>query len=146
MMIDIDHFKRVNDRHGHAAGDAVLVAFADLVRESVRKLDGVYRLGGEEFLVLLPGVTEDGLGKVATTLRTVVASRLATPDGTLTASLGTSMLRPGDTAATWLSRVDEALYRAKASGRDRVCSDREPAPEHGASRAQEGSRVATSSA
>jgi diguanylate cyclase (GGDEF)-like protein len=123
VMIDIDHFKAVNDRHGHATGDEVLMACADLMRESVRGLDGVYRVGGEEFLMLLPDTDTDGLATVADTLRASIASRLATRDGPMTASLGTSALRPGDTVETWLARADAAVYLAKALGRDRVCSD-----------------------
>lgn len=123
VMIDIDHFKVVNDRHGHAAGDAVIVACADLMRDSVRGLDDAYRLGGEEFLMLLPGTDADGVTTVADALRASIAARVITPDGPVTASLGTAVLRSGDTVETWLACADAAVYRAKALGRDRVCSD-----------------------
>ena len=91
-VLDIDRFKQVNDRHGHAAGDDVLVAFAELLRRSVRKVDGVYRMGGEEFLVLLPGADEDGLSIVTETLRAAIASELRGPEGYLTASIGAAAL------------------------------------------------------
>lgn len=123
-IIDLDHFKRVNDRHGHAAGDEVLVEFAGLLRRSLREVDGVYRFGGEEFLVLLPDTGLTGVQAVARTLRERVAAQLRGPDGKLTASLGAATLLPGETAEAWLARADAALYRAKGLGRDRACVDR----------------------
>lgn len=73
--------------------------------------------------MLLPGTGADGVATVADALRASIASRIATPDGPVTASLGTAVLRSGDTVETWLARADAAVYRAKALGRDRVCSD-----------------------
>ncbi len=122
-IVDIDHFKAVNDRHGHAAGDAVLVAFARLLRSAVRKADGAYRFGGEEFLLLLPGADVDGLATVTETLRASIAANVHGPEGHLTASLGAAELRPGESAQSWLSRADTALYRAKSLGRNRACVD-----------------------
>ena len=124
VIVDLDHFKHVNDRHGHAAGDEVLVEFAGLLRESVRQADGVYRFGGEEFLLLLPGADIAGLEIVVDTLRTRIAAHMRSPDGELTASLGAATLRTGESAQEWLARADAALYRAKESGRDRACVDR----------------------
>ncbi len=124
VIVDIDHFKLVNDRYGHPAGDAVLVAFAELLRGSVRKVDGVYRFGGEEFLLLLPGADVAGLETLTETLRTRIAQSLQGPDGNLTASLGAAALRAGESAESWLSRADAALYRAKGLGRNRACVDR----------------------
>jgi diguanylate cyclase (GGDEF)-like protein len=122
-IVDLDHFKRVNDRHGHAAGDAVLVAFSELLCASLRKADGVYRLGGEEFLLLMPGAGEEALAKVTETLRATIETRLRGPEGNLTASLGAACLRPGESAQAWLARADSALYRAKSLGRNRACVD-----------------------
>lgn len=124
IIADLDHFKRVNDRHGHAAGDELLVEFASLLRRSLREVDGVYRFGGEEFLVLLPGTGITGVQAVAATLRERIAAQMRGPDGKLTASLGAATLLPGETADAWLARADAALYRAKGLGRDRACVDR----------------------
>lgn len=121
VIVDIDHFKQTNDRHGHAAGDAVLVAFADLLRKSVRRVDSVYRFGGEEFLLLLPGADVAGLLTVTETLRASIASGLQGPEGTLTASLGAAALAADESAQSWLSRADTELYRAKSLGRNRAC-------------------------
>ncbi|WP_337175633.1 diguanylate cyclase [Paludisphaera sp.] len=122
VMADIDHFKAVNDRWGHACGDRVLAAFADLLRGLSRAEDLVARLGGEEFVVLLPDAPLEVAMRVAERLR------LATPDAgppemaprRLTASFGVAEAVPGDTASRLLRRADAALYRAKAGGRDRV--------------------------
>lgn len=124
-IVDIDHFKRVNDRHGHAAGDAVLVAFAGLLQASVRHLDDVYRLGGEEFLLLLPGAGVGELTTITEHLRAGIESRLQSPDGGMTASLGAAALRAGEDVRGWLTRADRALYRAKGLGRNRACVDGE---------------------
>lgn len=136
-LVDIDHFKSINDQHGHAAGDATLVAFADLLRSSVRKVDSVYRFGGEEFLLLLPGADVAGLRAVTRTLRARIASSQLGPESNLTASLGAAMLAEGESVDAWLLRADAALYRAKALGRDRACVDGaaegECTIEHGAS-------------
>ena len=123
-IVDIDHFKLINDRHGHAGGDAVLVAFAELLRSSVRKVDGVYRFGGEEFLLLLPGADVAGLETLTETLRVKIAQSRQGPDGNLTASLGAAALAAGESAQSWLSRADTELYRAKGLGRNRACVDR----------------------
>lgn len=122
-IVDIDHFKAVNDRHGHVAGDAVLVAFADLLRSSVRKIDGVYRFGGEEFLLLLPGADVEGLATATEALRANVAANSIGPEGKLTVSLGAASLRGGESTQSWLSRADTALYRAKSLGRNCACVD-----------------------
>ena len=125
MMLDLDHFKAVNDTYGHAGGDAVLRHFANLLREAVRKTDVVGRLGGEEFVVLLPEARlEQG---------TMLAQRLcgATREAQVetgghsiryTVSIGVAELVAQDNADTLLQRADQALYRAKQQGRDRVAT------------------------
>src|SRR5690606_35507559 len=75
-IVDLDHFKRINDRHGHAVGDEVLVDFAKLLRKSMRQVDGVYRFGGEEFLVRLPGADIAGAQTVVTNLRGKIAAHM----------------------------------------------------------------------
>lgn len=119
-MLDIDHFKRVNDTHGHEAGDQVLVDFVALLRRSIRKLDQVYRLGGEEFLVLFAAMDERALPSVCEGLRAKIQAELRCGGEAITASMGCAMLHRGEDFASWLARADAALYRAKQAGRNRV--------------------------
>jgi diguanylate cyclase (GGDEF)-like protein len=120
VMVDIDHFKAINDRFGHHAGDASLAAFAHRLREGLRAQDQAFRYGGEEFCVLLPHTDAAGARTMAERLHGLVA--LAAGDGMppQSASLGVAAWREGDSADTLLGRADQALYRAKAQGRDRV--------------------------
>jgi diguanylate cyclase (GGDEF)-like protein len=122
VSLDLDHFKSINDRYGHETGDVVLQAVAAALTRTSRASDLVARMGGEEFLVLLPGTGQDGALVVADHLRQAVAS-LALPqlDHGITASLGTATLSGSD-ADTFdlLRRADEALYAAKEAGRDRT--------------------------
>lgn len=127
LMLDADHFKRCNDAYGHPFGDRVLVALASVIRLQVRQTDGVGRLGGEEFAVFLPGAPEATASQVAERIRLAMESlRLDLPDGTPvpapTVSQGIALApqHAADTANLIL-RADEALYRAKAGGRNRVC-------------------------
>lgn len=99
----------------------MLVAFAELLKNSERKVDGVYRFGGEEFLLLLPGADVRGLARVTESLRAKLAANLMGPDGPVTASLGAALLWEGESAQSWLARADAALYRAKDLGRNRAC-------------------------
>jgi len=121
-MVDLDMFKQVNDRHGHALGDRVLVALAQLLRAATRSADLVARVGGEEFLLLLPDTPPQRALEVCERLRQRVASyawsNLA-QDLTVTLSIGVASTPPLDAAAL-TRRADEALFRAKAQGRDRV--------------------------
>ncbi|HEX8318069.1 GGDEF domain-containing protein [Longimicrobium sp.] len=118
LVMDIDHFKQVNDRFGHAGGDEVLVAVAAvLAREAGGDL---FRFGGEEFAVLLPGATAEDALREAERLRRAVAEGDAERAGRVTVSIGVAALRRGDTCDTWLNRADAALYEAKRLGRDRV--------------------------
>ena len=125
-LLDVDHFKRVNDTHGHAAGDAVLRAFADAVTARLRSSDRVARYGGEEFLLLLPGCGEPAAAaQAAERARLVVEGHGwdAVAGGLrITVSIGVAVCQPGETAAALLQRADAALYRAKAGGRNRVCT------------------------
>ncbi|WP_131739519.1 GGDEF domain-containing protein [Actinomadura roseirufa] len=125
LLIDIDHFKRVNDTHGHLVGDQVLVGVAGTLCHQLRDYDVVGRFGGEEFVVLLPGTDTVEACRVAERLRGRVR-RLAVPaeDGTVTVtvSVGVSLLGThGQDLIELLAAADLALYRAKSSGRDRVC-------------------------
>lgn len=122
-VLDLDFFKRVNDRYGHHAGDRVLVAFADIARGAVREGDLVARLGGEEFGLLLPGADPDRARRICERVRSVVAET-GVPVGEtvvrVTASIGLAVPVAGATRAEVLRAADEALYQAKADGRDRL--------------------------
>jgi diguanylate cyclase (GGDEF)-like protein len=120
LLCDLDHFKRVNDQLGHAAGDAVLQDVAYTMRAALRAGDSIYRVGGEEILVVLPGAGEAGAVEIAERLRGAVRDRR--PVGvpvTLSIGVAVSGFGPVDTDEL-VGRADEALYSAKAEGRDRV--------------------------
>lgn len=122
ILVDLDHFKRINDTWGHALGDAVLVAFVRLCRESLREDDICGRLGGEEFAIILTGASESRAFDAAERLREAVRSaRIAVDAHTLqfTVSAGIAEWRAGDDDNAWLQRADGALYLAKSRGRDR---------------------------
>lgn len=124
IFIDIDHFKQINDTYGHDAGDAVLRQVADLIQDQVRQLDIVGRYGGEEIVVGLVGADEKNAARIAEILRTEIeASEFIVPnkdDLKLTASLGVAELTNEKSVAAVLKMADEALYRAKDEGRNRV--------------------------
>ena len=124
LMVDIDHFKRINDRMGHAAGDAVLCAVAQTLQAQAREVDRVARYGGEEFCVLLPHTDHEGAIQAAERLRDAV-TQISIPwnNDTITVTVSTGMACALDTKEhlrSLLRRADEALYRAKAEGRNRV--------------------------
>ncbi len=121
VLADLDHFKRINDTWGHAAGDLALQRFASLATNVMRSSDLIGRLGGEEFAVVMSRTTLDDAAGVVERLRAAVAEPDASlPNGlAMTVSLGMTACRPGDTASEMLRRADLALYRAKESGRNR---------------------------
>ncbi len=127
LMADADHFKRINDLHGHATGDVVLQGLAQLLRGALRSQDLVARWGGEEFILLLPETDLHGASLVAESIRRQVADR-PLPAGELelpvTLSLGLAEHRPGRRLEATIADADAALYRAKAEGRDRVIAHR----------------------
>jgi diguanylate cyclase (GGDEF)-like protein len=120
LVMDLDHFKRINDQFGHDAGDSVLVDFARLVQSRCRAGDRLFRYGGEEFVLLLPGTDADALRPLAEELRRAVATGLSGNGRGVTVSVGGAVLRPGEDNAHWLARADAAMYEAKRQGRDRV--------------------------
>ncbi|MBD8532042.1 MULTISPECIES: diguanylate cyclase [unclassified Massilia] len=123
LMLDIDHFKQLNDRFGHATGDEALVKFAATCNAALREHDILGRLGGEEFALALPGTDQDGALHAAERLRQgVAATRLLTcgNDYTMTVSIGLVVVDPGEDLPTALARADHALYDAKRNGRNRV--------------------------
>jgi diguanylate cyclase (GGDEF)-like protein len=122
-QLDIDHFKRINDAHGHATGDRALQAFASVVRASVRDTDVLARWGGEEFVLLLSETRLDDARDLLERLRQAVATmEIPHTDGTLrmTVSIGVAVHLPGDTVDLTLERADQALYTAKSLGRNRI--------------------------
>ncbi|MDP2368653.1 GGDEF domain-containing protein, partial [Rhodoferax sp.] len=121
-MIDIDHFKRVNDTYGHLIGDEVLLLLARLMRACFRFHDQLYRFGGEEFVVLMRCNGEAEAALALERLRTSTAGHLFPQVGHITISVGFTEVRPGDTPSGAFERADKAVYHAKAHGRDQVCS------------------------
>jgi diguanylate cyclase (GGDEF)-like protein/hemerythrin-like metal-binding protein len=124
VLVDIDHFKRVNDTLGHATGDAVLRELVGVMRKRVRASDLVFRWGGEEFAVLVSGAGWRGAERVAENLRQAVAGHDFPGPGRVTVSVGAAEHNGGESPAEWFARLDAALYAAKAAGRDRVIVDR----------------------
>jgi diguanylate cyclase (GGDEF)-like protein len=120
VLFDIDHFKRINDTHGHAVGDAVLVEVGRRCSAVLDRHAIFARWGGEEFLVVLPGVPPHAGRDVAERLRAAIVAAPIAPAGAVSASFGVTPIRGGDTLPDVLQRADEALYRAKAGGRNRV--------------------------
>jgi diguanylate cyclase (GGDEF)-like protein len=121
LVLDLDHFKTVNDRYGHEAGDRLLVQLARLIGQRTRKLDRLFRYGGEEFVLLLPDTSLQQAELVANALRELVQDQLIGPGGAVTASFGCAELIPGEGSEAWFRRADAALYEAKRRGRNRVC-------------------------
>ena len=128
IMVDIDHFKVINDTHGHPAGDAVLVRLADAMRETCRDNDLIVRWGGEEFVALLGDSDEQRLKLAAERLRLHIRRLVIELDNgvalQVTASIGATLVRPGQSPESALRQVDRLLYEAKTEGRDRVKSSR----------------------
>lgn len=126
-ILDLDNFKLVNDRFGHAVGDQVLVDFAHQIRSATRQVDRLFRYGGEEFVLLLPGADTAALHVILTNLRSTLGASLRARGEVVTASIGAATLHPDEQAQAWLERADAALYRAKHEGRNRtVVADAAP--------------------
>ncbi len=125
LMVDIDHFKRVNDTHGHLLGDKVLQAVAKVLRNFIKGAEMAVRLGGEEFALVLPDTSQDRAAALAEDIRKTVASgtiRRADQKsiGAVTVSIGVAGYRIAESIEQWLERADKAMYTAKQGGRDRV--------------------------
>ena len=122
-VLDLDHFKQVNDDHGHEAGDQILMDLARIVQQSTRRSDLFYRFGGEEFVLLLPETSPDRARQAMDKLLRDIRAQLKGPSGPVTVSIGLASLMPGEEAADWLNRADRALYQAKDGGRDCLVVD-----------------------
>lgn len=121
-VIDIDHFKRVNDRYGHLIGDEVLLLLSRLMGRSFRIHDRLYRFGGEEFLVLMRCHGEDDAAQAFERFRSNTELFQFPQVGCVTVSVGFTAVRPGDTPSVAFERADKAVYHAKQNGRNQVCS------------------------
>lgn len=122
LLLDIDHFKQVNDEYGHHRGDAVLTCFAELLKEAGRDQDVIARWGGEEFLVVCPDTSAEEAHRLAWSILTRIRQHRFDQIGQCTASIGTSSWQEGDTFDILCRRADDALYQAKEMGRNRVCT------------------------
>jgi len=123
LMLDIDHFKAINDTFGHQAGDHVLIEIASRLRRSLRGNDMVARWGGEEFIVLLRDCALPDAGRLAENIRAAIAEVPFGPMGRITVSIGAAEARDNEDLQSWLSRADQALYRAKRAGRNTVAAE-----------------------
>lgn len=120
LMLDVDHFKRINDTYGHHIGDQVLQNLAEILQNNSRNTDTIGRWGGEEFLVVLPEITKEALIHYAEILRAKVEEQTMDEEHKVTVSIGVSIYKPEESIETTVSRADDALYSAKTTGRNRV--------------------------
>ena len=120
ILIDIDHFKKVNDTYGHPIGDEVLKDFAHILKENARITDVVGRWGGEEFMIIASETDSVGATKFATTIKKAINEHEFPKAGKVTASFGLSQISVGDSVEDIVNRADLALYNAKENGRNRV--------------------------
>ncbi len=120
ILLDLDHFKSINDAYGHDAGDRILISLVEIIGARLREHDGLFRLGGEEFVVVLPDTRARDAERVAGELRDSMARGLSGPGSPVTASMGVAELADAESVRHWLARADGALYAAKRDGRDRI--------------------------
>lgn len=120
IMMDVDHFKSINDRFGHEEGDRVLKALVNIISQRIRETDKLFRVGGEEFAVILPDTNASAATRVAESLCDVVRNSELTPKTTVTISCGVAEVIAEEGVDDWLQRGDRALYQAKHNGRDQV--------------------------
>ena len=120
LLIDIDYFKRINDRYGHAAGDLAIKQLVEVIAHRIRGVDTLCRFGGEEFVVLLKQTGREGALSVAEELRRLVESSKVLPEGSMTISVGVCEVNTAESLDHWFNLADAALYTAKRMGRNRV--------------------------
>ncbi len=120
IMYDIDHFKRVNDTYGHMVGDEVLKKLSEIIKSNVRNSDYIFRTGGEEFTILLPGTDLEKAYKVAEKLRKRIENEIFDKVGKITISLGVAQYSENESTDNFIRRTDKALYSSKENGRNRT--------------------------
>jgi diguanylate cyclase (GGDEF)-like protein len=120
LIVDIDHFKNINDTHGHIVGDQLLVDLCELIRRSTRATENLYRYGGEEFVVVAEQTSLDNALNLAEKLRAQIARKVFTSGIKLTVSIGVAEVQRDEAREDWLGRADAALYQAKERGRNKV--------------------------
>ncbi|MDD2700038.1 MAG: GGDEF domain-containing protein [Sideroxydans sp.] len=125
LMLDIDHFKYINDSYGHQVGDTVLRGFCGRIKGAVRSADQLFRVGGEEFCLLANVAGDEDIGPLAEKLRKVVADQTFPVVGRITTSIGIANFREGDTQESIYTRADDAMYEAKRKGRNCIVSSKD---------------------
>ncbi len=120
MILDIDKFKTINDRWGHPVGDLVLKHTADIIKNEIRKPDFIFRIGGEEFIIIMPNTNSDGAYKAAEKVRRAIEDSIHPIAGKFTISIGVAQREEGETYRVLYKRIDEALYTAKETGRNKT--------------------------
>jgi diguanylate cyclase (GGDEF)-like protein len=120
LILDVDHFKRINDKYGHAGGDAAIKSVVEVISKRLRAIDTLCRFGGEEFVVLLQQTGLAGATVLAEELRGLVESARILPEGSVTVSIGVSEVSTVETLDRWFKLADSGLYLAKRNGRNRV--------------------------
>ena len=126
ILLDIDHFKRINDRFGHGKGDEVLVGLVEVLRARLRAVDGIYRIGGEEFAVVIHPANIDNVIDLAEALRRLIEQSELLASEAVTVSVGISICKEGDSGQSWSERADKGLYKAKRAGRNQTCLEPNP--------------------
>ncbi len=121
IVLDLDHFKLINDENGHSVGDQILVQVAKVIEARIRVTDSLYRFGGEEFVIVLLDLNLCSAEKLAEELRHLVENDNLLPDKPVTISLGVAEYEENESSEMWFQRADRALYNAKQNGRNRVC-------------------------
>lgn len=123
LLLDLDHFKRINDKYGHAIGDQILVDVVQALSEHTRPLDALFRYGGEEFIIVPLKITLPDAMAVAEKLRALIANHQFVKGIQLTISIGVAQYRMDESAESWIARADAALYVAKEDGRNKVVAE-----------------------
>ncbi len=126
ILLDLDHFKEINDDYGHMIGDQILIRVTEIIDGRIRATDALYRFGGEEFVIVSLELDLDQATRLAEQIRVLVENHELVSERPVTISLGVAQYTIGESAESWINRADEALYQAKKTGRNRVCAAASP--------------------